>query len=141
LNPAVSYGGCTGRKEGLIVWYYVIPLSVIAAFLGWMLKPGKQPSRPRRFAILVTAIPPFVFAAAAVVFQLLYNANRNTGLSDLSNACFIIASGLVVAAFLCLTGFALKRKMEIAGGIGFGICLTYFTYIAALILLEWLGSV
>jgi Ca2+/Na+ antiporter len=123
------------------VWYGVIPLSGIAAFVGWMLRPGKQPSEPRKFAILAAAVPPFVFAVAAVVFQLLYNANRNTGLSGISNVCFMIASGLICADLLFLAVFAVMRKTEIARGIGFGVCVIYFIYIAALLLLDWLGEV
>jgi hypothetical protein len=123
------------------MWYGVIPLGIIAAFLGWMLRPGKQPSEPRKFAILAAAVPPFVFALAAVVSQLLYNASQSTGLSGISNVCFIIASGLVCADLLFLAVFAVMRKAEIARGIGFGICVTYFIYIAAVLLLEWLGEV
>jgi hypothetical protein len=120
---------------------FIIPLIIAAGVLAWVLRPGKRPTNPRRVAILVTAIPPLIVAIAAVVFQLLHNAAAKTEVSDISNTCFIVGLGLVGAAILASAGFAIARKVEIAKGIGFGICIAIVVSIMELILLEGLAGV
>ena len=120
---------------------FIIPLIIAAGVLAWVLRPGKRPTNSRRIAILVTAIPPLVVAIAAIVFQLLHNAAGKTWVSDISNTCFIVGLGLVGAAILASAGFAIARKVEIAKGIGFGICIAVVVSIMELILLEGLAGV
>ena len=119
----------------------IIPLIIAVGILAWVLRPGKRSTNPRRVAILVTAIPPLIVAIAAVVFQLLHNAAAKTEVSDISNTCFIVGLGLVGAAILASAGFAIARKVEIAKGIGFGICIAVVVSIMELILLEGLAGV
>jgi hypothetical protein len=106
-----------------------------------VLRPGKSPTTARKAAILATAIPPVVVAIAAVIFQLLHNAAGKTWVSDISNTCFIVGLGLIVAAILASAGFAFARKGEVAKGIGFGICIAIVLSIVEFGLLEWLGGV
>ena len=120
---------------------FIIPLIIAAGVLAWVLRPGKRPTNPRRVAILVTAIPPLIVAIAAVVFQLLHNAAAKTEVSDISNTCFIVGLSLVGAAILASAGFAIASKVEIAKGIGFGICIAVVVSIMELILLEGLAGV
>ena len=120
---------------------FIIPLIIAAGVLAWVLRPGKRPTNPRRVAILATAIPPLIVAIAAVVFQLLHNATGKTGVSDISNFCSIVVSGLIAGAILASAGFALTRKGEIAKGIGFGICIAVFVSIMELFFLEGLAGV
>ena len=120
---------------------FIIPLIIAASVLAWVLRPRKGMTTPRRTAILATAIPPFVVAIAAVVFQLLHNAAGKTWVSDISNTCFIVGLGLIGAAILASAGFAFTRKGEVAKGVGFGICITVIVSILELALVWWLGGV
>jgi hypothetical protein len=119
----------------------IIPLILVTFIVAWVLRPGRRPTNPRKVAILATAIPPLVVAIAAVVFQVLHNAAGKTWVSDISNTCFIIGIGLIVAAILVTIGFAIARKWEIARGIGFGICISVLIAIIELAMLEWLAGV
>ena len=94
----------------------IIPIAIIAGILAWVLRPKKGTIKGRKVAILATAIPPFIVAIAALVFQLLHNATGNEGLSDISNICFIVGLGLIGAAILVLLGFVVARKVEIVKG-------------------------
>jgi hypothetical protein len=118
-----------------------IPLIIVVGVLAWVLRPGKRPTSPFKIAILATVIPPCVVAIAAIIFQLLHNVTGKVGVSDISNTLFIIGLGLIGAAILALAGFAVKRKGEVAKGIGFSICITVIVYAVEFGLLEWLGGV
>jgi hypothetical protein len=119
----------------------IIPLIIVAGFLAWALRPGKNPSLWRKAAILVTSIPPLVAAIVAVIFQVLHNTAGMTWVSDISNTCFLVSIGLAGAAILAAAGFVIARKWEIARGIGFGICVSIIICIIELALLEWLAGV
>jgi hypothetical protein len=119
----------------------IVPLIIAVGFLSWVLRPGKSPTKPRRVAILATAIPPLVVAIVAVIFQVLHNTDGKTWVSDISNTCFIVSIGLVGAAILAMVGFVIARKWEIAKGIGFGICIGVIISIIELAVLEWLAGV
>jgi hypothetical protein len=119
----------------------IVPLIIAIGVLSWVLRPGKSPTKPRRVAILATAIPPLVVAIVAVIFQVLHNTAGMTWVSDTSNTCFIVSIGLVGAAILSVVGFVIARKWEIAKGIGFGICIGVFIAVIELMLLEWLAGV
>ena len=120
---------------------FAIPLIIVIGILAWVLRPGKSPAKPRRVAILATAIPPLVVAIVAVIFQVLHNTSGSTGVSDISNTCFIVSICLVGAAILAAVGFAIARKWEIAKGIGFGICIGVLISIIEFGVLEWLAGV
>lgn len=101
---------------------YLFPLFLLGT-LAWVLWLwlGKRMVRPHRVAILATAILPTLLAIATVVFGLLNKealAEETEGL--IANICLIVDFGLVAAAILSSVGFAIKRKWEIAKGIGFG---------------------
>jgi len=119
----------------------IVPLIIAIGVLSWVLRPGKSPTKPRRVAILATAIPPLVVAIVAIIFQVLHNIAGRTWVSDLSNTCFIVSIGLVGAAILATAGFVIARKWEIAKGIGFGICIGVIISIIELAVLEWLAGV
>lgn len=76
--------------------------------------------RPRRAAILTTAIPPTLLAIAAVVFGLLDKAPAEAEVPTIVNICLQVGFGLVAAAILSSVVFAIRRKWEIAKGTGFG---------------------
>jgi len=119
----------------------IFPLFIAVCVMAWIFRPRKSVNKPRKVAILVTVVPPFIVAIAAIVSQLLHNAAGKTWVSDISNTCFLIGLGLIATAILALVGFAIARKWEIAKGIGFGICIAVVVSIIDLALLEWLGGV
>jgi ABC-type dipeptide/oligopeptide/nickel transport system permease component len=119
----------------------ILPLVIVVGILAWVLRPRKSPTTARIAAILVTAIPQFVVAIAAIVFQLMHNAAGKTWVSDISNTCFLVGLALTGVAILASAGFAFARKGEIAKGIGFGICIAVIVAIIEFGLLEWLGGV
>ena len=119
----------------------IIPFIILAGFLAWALRPGKNPTKPRVIAILATAIPTLMVAVVAVIFQVLHNTAGMTWVSDISNTCFIVSIGLVGAAILAAFGFAIARKWEIAKGIGFGFCISIIICVIELAVLEWLAGV
>lgn len=121
--------------------YIIIPPIIIVGILGWVLRPRKSMIKSSKIAILTIAIPHFVVAVVAVVFQLLHSTASRTGVSDISNICFEVGLGLVGVAILSTVVFAIKHKGEIAKGIGFGICIAVIVSIVELYLLEWLGGV
>ena len=118
-----------------------IPVIIIFGILAWVFRPGKSPTTARVSAVMATAIPPFVVAIVAVVFQLLHNAAGKVGVSDISNTCFVIGLCLIGAAILVLAGFAFARKGKVAKDIGFGICIAVILSILEFGLLEWLAGV
>jgi ABC-type dipeptide/oligopeptide/nickel transport system permease component len=73
-----------------------IPVVIVFGILAWVFRPRKSPTTARVSAIMATAIPPFVVAVAAIVFQLLYNATAKAWVLDIPNTCYIIG--------LCLIG-------------------------------------
>jgi len=119
----------------------IVPLVLVVGVVAWLLRPGKRPANQRKIAIMATAIPPFVVAIVAVIFQLLHNAAGRTWVSDIANTCFIITIGMVGLAILTVVGFVITRKWEIAKGIGFGICIGVFISVTELALLEWLAGI
>jgi hypothetical protein len=120
---------------------FMIPLTIAVVVVGLLLWPGKNPQKPRKLPILATIVPIIILAVAVVIFQLLHNATGTVEVSDISNVCFIVGLGWMGAAILAAIGFALVRKGETAKGIGFGICITFFISIVALMLLEWSAGV
>ena len=120
---------------------FIIPLFIAVCIVAWMLRPRKNISKSRKYAILSVILPSLVFAVTAVVFQLLQNATGNVEVSDISNNLFITGIFVIGAAMLALAGFAVMRKGEIAKGIGFGICIAVLVSIIELGLLEGLAGV
>jgi hypothetical protein len=119
----------------------IIPLFIAVCVVAWWLRPRKNISKTRKYAILSVIIPSLVLAVAAVVFQLIQNATGNVEVSDISNILFIAGTFVIGAAILALAGFAVARKGEIAKGIGFGICIAVVVSIIELGLLEGLAGV
>jgi peptidoglycan/LPS O-acetylase OafA/YrhL len=120
---------------------FIIPLFIVVCIVAWMLRPRKNISKSRKYAILSVILPSLVLVVTAVVFQLLQNATGNVEVSDISNTLFIAGTFVIGAAILALTGFAVARKGEIAKGIGFGICIAVLVSIIELGLLEGLAGV
>jgi hypothetical protein len=118
----------------------IIPLVIIVGILAWILRPGKTATRSRKFTALATIIPVLVISIAAVIFQLIQNANATKEVSNIANACFVAGVILIVAYILTAIGFALAHKSESAKGIGFGICIAVAISVVDLGLLEWLGG-
>jgi hypothetical protein len=125
----------------VLVITFILPLVIVVGILAWVLRPGKSPTTGRTAAILVTTIPQFVVAIAAIGFQLMHNAARKTWVSDISNTCFLVGLGLIGVAIWASAGFALAHKGEVAKGAGFGVCITVIVFIIVFGLLEWLGGV
>lgn len=120
---------------------FIIPLFIVVCIVAWMLRPRKNISKSRKYAILSVILPSLVFAVTAVVFQLLQNATGNVEVSDISNTLFITGIFVIGAAMLALAGFTVMRKWEIAKGIGFGICIALLLSIIEFGLLEGLAGV
>ncbi len=77
--------------------------------------------RPRRVALLATAIPPTLLTIAAVVYVFLnQEAIRKAEGYTIPDICGFVALGLVAAAILSSIVFAIRRQWEIAKGTGFG---------------------
>ncbi|MDD4876146.1 MAG: hypothetical protein PHQ86_03320 [Dehalococcoidales bacterium] len=121
--------------------YIIIPPIIVVGILGWILRPRKSMTKRGKIAVLITTISQLFVAIVTVIFQLLHNAAGRTEVSDISNICFEVGVGLVGGAILAVVGFAIRRKWEIAKGIGFGICIAIIVLILELYLLEWLGGV
>ncbi len=119
----------------------IIPLLILIGILAWWLRPGKDPSGPRKIAILATSIPALAVAIAAVIFQLLHNASGPVEVSGISNVLFLAGLGIISASILASVVFALTRKVDIAKGTGFGACIAVIVSVIELGLLEWLGGV
>jgi len=119
----------------------IIPLFIAVCIVAWLLRPGIRPTNHRKVAILATAIPPLILAVAAVILQLLHNADGKTWVSDISNTLFVAGFVFICAAVLALVCFTIARRWEIVKGIAFGICIAVTVPIIELGLLEWLGGV
>ncbi len=119
----------------------IIPLTIVIGLLSWVLWPRKGSPVPRLIAILVTSIPAFVVAVAAIVIQLLDNASGTVEVSGTSNTLFIVGLCFIGACILAAIVFVVLRKMDVAKGVGFGICIAVAVTIVELGLLEWLGGV
>jgi hypothetical protein len=119
----------------------IIPLIIVTGILAWVLRPGKNPVKPRKVAILATLIPPLAAATIAIIFQVVDNVSGRIWVSDISNTCFIVTISLVVAAILATVVLVIARKWEIAKGIGFGICIGVLISVIELAVLEWLAGV
>jgi len=120
---------------------FILPLVIIVLVLAWLLRPGKSPTKPRKVGILVSVLPPFTVAIAAIVFQVMHNAAGKTWVSDISNTCFLVGLGLTGLAILASLSFTIMRKVELAKGIGFGACINIIISIILFGFLEWLGGV
>jgi len=120
---------------------FTIPIFIAVCIVAWVIRPRKNISKSRKYAISSVILPSLVFAIAAVVFQLLQNATGNVEVLDISNILFITGIFVIGAAILALAGFAATRKWEIAKGIGFGICIAVLVSIIEFGLLEWLAGV
>ncbi len=99
---------------------FVLLLLGTLAWVLWLWH-GKRTVKPHKVAILATAILPTLLAIATVIFGLLNKealATETEGL--IVDICLIVGFGLVAAATLSSIGFAIKRKWEVAKGIGFG---------------------
>jgi len=110
----------------------IIIFIVILAWVLWLWL-GKRMVRPHRTAILATAIPPTLLAIATVVYTLLnQEALRKAEGYTIADICWLVGFYLVAAAILPSVVFAIRRKWEIAKGIGFGsgiglvVCLIEF---------------
>ena len=101
----------------------MLAIIIGACVLALILRPGKTSTKHRIVAILTTAIPIIVVAIALVILQMIYSAAGNTGASSLSYTCLIVALSLIGVAILASVYFAFTHKVEIAKGIGFGICI------------------
>ncbi len=119
----------------------IIPIIIVAGFLAWILRPRKKPTISRRLAMLATAISSLAVAVAAITIQLLHNASGTREVSGISNTLFLVSLGLIGAYILASIGFVIAHKIDIAKGIGFGICIAIIASIIELGLLEWLGGV
>ena len=82
----------------------IVPLIIIIGILAWVLRPGRNPTNPRRAAILATVIPSLLVGIAAIVFQLLHNAAGTVEVSDISNTLFVVGLGLIM-----VKSFSLKN--------------------------------
>jgi hypothetical protein len=117
-----------------------IALIIVIGILAWILRPRERLTGTRRQSILATVIPIGFVAIAAIVFQLLQGAIWKTSISDISNTLYILGLCLIGVAILVSIGFTIKRKGEIAKGIGFSICISIIAYIVLFGLLEWLSG-
>ncbi|MCX6012741.1 MAG: hypothetical protein NTV30_04905 [Chloroflexi bacterium] len=104
----------------------MLAIIIGACILALVLRPRKTTTKTRIVAILTTAIPIIIVAIALAVIQMIYNAAGNNGASSLSYTCLIIALSLIGVAIIASTGFTFMRKIEIAKGIVFGICIVIF---------------
>ena len=119
----------------------IIPIALIAGILAWVFRPNTVTIKARRAAILATTIPLVIIAIAALFSQILQNSTGGTGISDISNALFIVGLGLTGATVLALIGFAIARKVEITKGIGFGLNIMVILSIIEFVSLEALAGV
>ena len=98
----------------------IIVFLAIVVWVLWLWR-GKRMVRPRRAAILATAIPPTLPAIATVVYALLnQEALRKAEGYTIADICWLVGFYLAVAAILSSVVFAIMRKWEIAKGTGFG---------------------
>ncbi len=100
---------------------FSIILIGIPAWVLWLWL-RKRMVKPHRTALLATVIPPILLAIATIIIGLL---NRETLAEETEGFTIVdiwlqVGFYLVVAAILSSIGFAIKRKWEIAKGIGFG---------------------
>ena len=117
---------------------FIIPPIVILAWVIWLWL-GKRMVRPRRAAILATAIPPTLLAIAIFIYALLNTeALRKAKGYTIPDISGFVVLGLVTAALLSSVVFAIMRKWEIAKGTGFGsgiglvVFIIYFVVLSAL---------
>ncbi len=102
-------------------WDLIFPIFLVGV-LAWVLWLwlGKRMVKPRRAAILATAIPPSLLAIAVVVLVLLDPTLVEPEGGNIANICGQVSLGLVAATILSSVVFAIMRKWEIAKGTGFG---------------------
>ena len=117
--------------------FFIIILFVTVCIVAWLLRPQKNMSKSRKYAILSVTLLSLVLACVAVGYQSLQNATEKF-VSDVSVTLSITGCILIGAAILASAGFAIAHKGEIAQGIGFGICITVVISIIELGLLEWM---
>lgn len=117
---------------------FLIFLVGVVAWVLWLWL-GKRMVRPRRAAILATAILPTLLAIAAVVFGL-----GNPDFAEkviveeyaMLDILLLVGFGLVAVATFSSVGFAIKRKWEIAKGIGFGSSIGFVVLLIVFILAD-----
>ncbi len=119
----------------------IVPLVIIVGVLGWLFRPRIGITKSRKLSIIVVILPSLAVGITAAVLQLIYHANGDYGVAELSNALFIVLFGLLCAVILAAIGFTILRKWEVVKGIGFGICISVVISVIVLALLEWLGEV
>ena len=87
-----------------------------------------------RIAILVTAIPPFLFAVASIVITLLLRPEltHTEGLNIVDN-CLQISIGLLGIAIISIIVFAIKRKREITKGVAVGFSIGFIVWMLSFI--------
>ena len=117
--------------------FFIIILFVTICIVAWFLRPQKNMSKSRKYAILPVTLFSLVLACAAVGYQSLQNATGKF-VSDVSVTLSITGCILIGAGILASAGLAIVRKGEIAQGIGFGICISVVISIIELGLLEWM---
>jgi Na+/melibiose symporter-like transporter len=117
--------------------FIITILFVIVCIVAWFLRPRKNMSKSRKYAILSVTLLSLVLACAAVVYQSLQNATGKF-VSDVSVTLSIIGYILICAAMLSSAGSAIAHKGEVAQGIGFGICIAVVISIIELGLLQWM---
>jgi hypothetical protein len=121
--------------------FLVITFVIVMGILAWVLRPREKLTGSRRLTILAVMVPTLLLAVAAIAFQLFQNASGEILVSDVSNTLFVTGLCLIGVAILALAAFAVKRKTQVAMGIGFSICLAAIIYAIEFGLLEWLGGV
>ena len=114
--------------------YIILLVIFLVAWVLWLWL-GKRMVRPRRAAILATAIPPTLLAIATIVYVLLnQEALRKAEGYTIADICAFVALGLVAAAILSSVVFAIRRKWKIAMGTGFGSGIGFVVIVIAFVL-------
>ena len=119
----------------------IVPLFLVVCIVGWVLRPRRDFSKSRKYALFLVILLCVVLALAAVIFQILHNTSGTVEVSNISNTLFIAGLSVIGAAILILAGFIVGHNREIAKGMGFGVCVAIIVSIVELGLLEWLGGV
>lgn len=119
----------------------ILVVILAVGVLGWILRPRREASKPRKYASLFVAGPLFLLALLAIVLQLAHNAGGDISVADSSNWLFVAGILSVAAALITGAGLALARLTEVSKGVAFGACISVAVSVVELGLLEWLGGV
>ncbi len=117
---------------------FLIFLVGIVAWVLWLWL-GKRMVRPHRAAILDTAILPTLLALATVVFGLGNPDFVEKVIVEeyaMLDILLLVGFALVAVATFSSVGFAIKRKWEIAKGIGFGSGIGFVALLIVFILAD-----